>query len=66
MTVKEAENTITEIEFIINELSIYRGEHSEELENNYDFRTALKEAAGYLNDYKDLLKQKIVSAILDM
>jgi hypothetical protein len=66
MTVKEANNIITEIEYIRNELSIYTGEHKAELEKSCDFYTALKESFDYLNDYKKILEKKILDATLDI
>ena len=64
MTVKEAEDIINDISFIINEFYIYNRKAREQAEKNDDFTNSLNESIKYLKDYEKLLKDKIKSAIL--
>lgn len=64
MTVKEAEDIIDDISFIINEFYIYKRENRKQAEKNDDFMNSLSESIKYLKDYEKLLKDKIKSAIL--
>lgn len=66
MTVKEAEDIIDDIIFIINEFYIYKSKNREETKNNSDFVMSLDKSIKYLEDYRRLLEDKINSATLDL
>ena len=66
MTVKEAEDIINDISFIINEFYIYQSKNREQTIKNGEFIMSLKESIKYLKDYQKLLEDKIKTATLDL